>query len=465
MILSQSKMVRRVAALFLPGWRDSCRTNAKLGRSLALPLECLTGTFLSAVRLIAILGFALSCNHGMAEPPLVVQAKRVLTGAGQTIENGTVVCVDGKIKAIGKIGEIAVPDGATILKCEVLMPGMVDVRTCAGLSGILNVKHDSDQLEHSSPLQPELRALDAYNPREELVEYIRSFGVTTIHTGHAPGELMSGQTLIAKTSGNTIEEAIMVDGRAIAATLAEASSKSGKASPGTRGKQMAMLRALFIEAQEFQSKQNAKANPKPAESSGKEKEKEAEPIARNLRLESLVEVLAGKKALLITADRAQDIASAIRLAEEFKIRIWLDSAAESHLMIPQIKAAGISVLLHPSMARASGEKENQSFQSASKLHAAGIPFAIQGGFEAYVPKVRVVLFEAAIAAAHGLSYDAAIESITISPARILGIQDRVGSLEVGKDADLALYDGDPLEYTTHCVGVAINGKVVSTLVR
>ena len=238
-----------------------------------------------------------------------------------------------------------------------------------------------------------------------------------------------------------------------------------------------MLRSLFIEAQEYQAKRLAKANPKlvPAESKesggketgGKEseKKKEDEPIARNLRLESVDEVLSGKKALLITADRAQDIASAIRLAEEFKIKIWLDSAADSHLMIDQIKAAGLSVLLHPSMSRASGEKENQSFKSASKLKAAGIPFAIQGGFEAYVPKVRVVLFEAAIAAAHGLEYQAAIESITISPARILGIQDRVGSLEVGKDADIALYDGDPLEYTTHCIGVVINGKVVSSVVR
>ncbi len=414
-----------------------------------------------------ILSFSLCCSSAIAAPPLVVQAKRVLTAAGQTIENGTVVCIDGKIKAIGKTGEVAIPDNATILKSEVAMPGMVDVRTCAGLSGILNVKHDSDQIEHSSPLQPELRAIDAYNPREELVEYLRSFGVTTIHTGHAPGELMSGQTLIAKTIGNTIEEALMVDGRAIAATLAESSTKSGKASPGTRGKQMAMLRSLLIEAQEFQTKLNAKANPKPAVSDAaeKEKEKESDPIARNLRLEILVEVLAGKKALLITADRAQDIASAIRLGDEFKIRIWLDSAADAHLMIPQIKAAGVSVLLHPSMARASGEKENLSLQSASKLYAAGIPFAIQGGFEAYVPKVRVVLFEAAIAAAHGLNYNAAIESITISPARILGIQDRVGSLEVGKDADVALYDGDPLEYTTHCVGVVINGKIVSTLVR
>ena len=425
----------------------------------------------------AFFGLSLLCPYALGDQPLVVQAKRVLTATGSVIENGTIVCIDGKIKAIGKTGEVAIPENAKVLKSEVAMPGLIDVRTCAGLSGILNVEHDSDHIERSSPLQPELRAIDAYNPREELVEYIRSFGVTTIHTGHAPGELMSGQTLIAKTIGNTIEEALMVDGRAIAATLAEAASKSGKASPGTRGKQMAMLRSLFIEAQEYQAKHLAKANPKPVpadsqeseskETGGKEseKKKEVEPTARILRLVSLDEVLYGKKSLLITADRAQDIASAIRLAQEFKIKIWLDSASDSHLMIDQIKAAGLSVLLHPSMSRASGEKENQSFQSASKLKAAGIPFAIQGGFEAYVPKVRVVLFEAAIAAAHGLEYQAAIEAITISPARILGIQDRVGSLEVGKDADIALYDGDPLEYTTHCIGVVINGNVVSSVVR
>lgn len=407
------------------------------------------------------LGLALCSSMALAQGPVVVQAKRILTATGQNIEDGTIVCMDGKIKAIGKTGEIAIPDNAKILSSAIAMPGMVDVRTCAGLSGILNVDHDSDHLERSSPMQPELRALDAYNPREELVEYLRSFGVTTIHTGHAPGELISGQTLIAKTVGNTTEAAVLVDGRAVVCTLSEASSKSGKSSPGTRGKQMSMLRTLLIEAQEFQIKSNQKANPKQAD----EKEKGTDPIARNLRLEPIADVLAGKKAMLITADRAQDIASALRLAEEFKIKIWLDSAAEAHLMLPQIRTAGISVLLHPSMARASGEKENQSFQTASKLHEAGIPFAIQGGFEAYVPKVRVVLFEAAIAATHGLKYDAAIESITIAPARILGIQDRVGSLEVGKDADIALFDGDPLEYTTHCTGVIIDGKIVSSLAR
>lgn len=414
---------------------------------------------------------SLPSNSILADTALVVQAKKILTAAGKTIEDGTIVCVDGKIKAVGKTGEMNIPADSKILKCEIVMPGMVDVRTCVGLSGILNIKNDSDQLESSSPLQPELRAIDAYNPREELVEYIRSFGVTTVHTGHAPGELISGQTLIAKTIGNTVEESLLIDGRAIAATLGEGSTKAGKQSPGTRGKQMAMLRALFIEAQEYKSKLAKQTEAKPDKDANNNankdtnkdtnKDKPSEPVTRNLKLEALVDVLAGKKALLITADRAQDIASAIRLVDEFKIKLWLDSAADAQLMIPEIKAAAITVLLHPSMARASGAKENLSFQTAAKLHAAGIPFAIQGGFEAYVPKVRVILFEAAVAAAHGLSFDAAIESITISPAKILGIQDRVGSIEIGKDADLALFDGDPFEYTTHCVGVVINGQIVS----
>jgi imidazolonepropionase-like amidohydrolase len=422
------------------------------------------GCEVRAIRLaivVASLILSLPSHAVLAETVLIVQAKKILTAAGKTIEDGTIVCVDGKIKAVGKTAENNIPVDAKILKCEIVMPGMVDVRTCVGLSGILNIKQDSDQLESSSPLQPELRAIDAYNPREELVEYIRSFGVTTVHTGHAPGELISGQTLIAKTIGNTIEESLLIDGRAIAATLGEGSTKAGKQSPGTRGKQMAMLRALLIEAQEYRSKLAKQTESKPDKGNDANKDKPAESIARNLKLEALVDVLAGKKALLITADRAQDIASAIRLADEFKIKLWLDSAADAHLMIPEIKAAAIAVLLHPSMARASGAKENLSFQTAAKLHAAGIPFAIQGGFEAYVPKVRVVLFEAAVAAAHGLSFDAAIESITISPAKILGIQDRVGSIEVGKDADLALFDGDPFEYTTHCVGVVINGQIVS----
>ncbi|MBV9781314.1 MAG: amidohydrolase family protein, partial [Acidobacteriaceae bacterium] len=117
---------------------------------------------------------------------------------------------------------------------------------------------------------------------------------------------------------------------------------------------------------------------------------------------------------------------------------------------------------HPTMERASEETENISFEAAAHLQAAGIPYALQSGFESYVPKTRVILFEAAVAAANGLTFDQALASITINAAKLIGVANRVGSLEPGKDGDIALYDGDPFEYASHCIGVAIEGKMVST---
>src|SRR5262249_48892113 len=157
--------------------------------------------------------------------------------------------------------------------------------------------------------------------------------------------------------------------------------------------------------------------------------------------------------------------SALRVADEFKIKIWLDGASEACLLVDEIKAAGVPVIVHPTMARAIGDRENLSFETAAKLVAAGVPVALQSGYEAYVPKTRVVLCEGAVAAANGLKFEQALRTITIDAAKILGIDNRVGSLEVGKDGDVALYDGDPLEYTTHCVGTVINGRVVSETAR
>jgi imidazolonepropionase-like amidohydrolase len=285
--------------------------------------------------------------------------------------------------------------------------------------------------------------------------------VTTIHTGHAPGELISGQTLIAKTVGGTVEDSVIVEAKAVAATISPIAEKSGGQSPGTRGKMLSMLRSEFLKAQEYLAKQQA------AERAAKEgdAEQKPEPPPRDLKLEALGKVLKGELKLMVTADRAQDIASALRLAKEFKLPLWLDGASESYLLVDEIKASGVPVILHPTMVRPSGEKENACFETAAKLVNAGIPVALQSGFESYVPKTRVVLFEAAMAAANGLTFEQALATITIDAAKILGIDDRVGSLAVGKDGDLALYDGDPFEYTTHCVGVVIEGKVVSGTVR
>lgn len=379
---------------------------------------------------------------------VAIHGQTVYTAAGPTLHDTVIVMEDGKITQIGPAGSVTVPKGFPVLESQVVTPGLIDAHSTVGLSGILNVDADQDQLEHSDPIQPELRALDAYNSHEELIAWVRGFGVTTLHTGHAPGELISGQTLIVKTNGNTVDAAKIVDARAVAATLASTARKDRPKSPGTRGKMISMLRAQLIKAQEY-AHDIAKA----------ETDEEADPPPRDLRLETLARVIDGSLPMMITAHRAQDIASALRLANEFKIQLWLDGAAESYLLIDEIKAAGVPVLIHPTMARPVGDMENMSFETASKLVEAGIPVAMQAGYEAYVPKTRVVLFEAGMAAAHGLSFEQALHAITINSAKILGIDAQVGSLEVGKDGDVALFDGDPFEYTTHCTGTIINGEI------
>jgi imidazolonepropionase-like amidohydrolase len=186
---------------------------------------------------------------------------------------------------------------------------------------------------------------------------------------------------------------------------------------------------------------------------------------RDLKTEMMARVIRREIPLLVTAQRAQDIMTALRIAKEFNLRIVLDGASEAHLLINEIKASGFPVIIHPTMYRAGGELESLSMETASKLKQAGITVALQSGYETYVPKTRVVLFEAGVAAANGLSQRDALAIITIDAARILGIENRVGSLAVGKDGDVAMYDGDPFEYTTHCTGTIINGQVVSEVIR
>ncbi len=372
---------------------------------------------------------------------IAVRGETVYTMAGPPMRNAVVLINEGKIE---RVQTGAPPAGYRVISGVTVTPGLIDGRSTVGLTGYLNQAHDQDQLEKSAPIQPELRAIDAYDPEERLIEWVRGFGVTTLHTGHAPGSLVSGQTMIIKTRGKVVDSAVIRKEAMIAATLGPEAREAGGKSPGTRAKAVAMLRAELIGAKEWAAKKDR---------------------SPDLRKEAFSRVLNRELPLLITAHKANDIMSAIRLAKEFNIRLVLDGAAEAPLILEQIKAAGYPVLVHPTMYRSGGETENISFETASKLQKAGIPFALQSGFEGYVPKVRVVLFEAGLAAGHGLTFDQALASVTIDAARLLGIDNRVGSLEPGKDADVALYDGDPFEFTSHCTGVIIDGEVVSSTAR
>lgn len=402
---------------------------------------------ISRIGLCVLMLKLLACEVPFATAgDIVIRARTVHTMAGPPIENGIVVVRDGKIASVGSADAIGVPEGLTVVEASVVVPGLVDARSVVGLAGILNQDDDQDQLEESSAIQPQLRAIDAYNPHDALIEWIRGFGVTTVHTGHGPGKLLSGQTMVIKTFGNTVGESVMKPAWGVVATLGPMGQESGAKSPGTRGKAVAMLRQKFLDAKSYQKKLEGE---------------DADKVARNLEMETLAAVLKGDLKLIVEVDRAIDIRNALRLAKEFELPLVLCSAAEAYTLIQEIKDANVPVIVHPTMYRSSGERENLTFQNAALLSDAGIKIALQSGFEAYVPKSRVVLFEAGVAAAHGLGFERALASVTIDAAELLGVAERVGSIEVGKDGDFAMFDGDPFEYTTHCVGTIVNGDLVS----
>jgi len=386
--------------------------------------------------------FALQSIHAQ----IAVRGDIIHTMAGEPIRDGVVLIRGKNIERVGPASRVAIPSGYRIMTARVVTPGLIDAHTAVGLAGMYNYPHDRSELEKSEPVQPELRAIDAYNAREPLVEWVRNLGVTTIHTGHAPGALASGGTIIVKTRGSTVAEALVDSVGMVAFTLGDIVSQNFQ-SPGTRAKSVAMIRSEFIKARDYLEKKRSK-----------DPEKRPAP---DLKLEMLARVLKGETKALFTAHRATEIISALRLQKEFGFKMVLDGAAEAYLVLDAIKEAGVPVIIHPPMTRPSGDAVNVSFETPLKLKEAGILFAFQSGYESYVPRTRVVLYEAAIAAGNGLPVPDALAGITVNAARILGLEKRVGSLEAGKDADVVLFDGDPFEYTTHVCGVIIDGVVVS----
>jgi imidazolonepropionase-like amidohydrolase len=395
------------------------------------------------MRALALAAAAALLLPAAADAQVAVRGETVHTMAGAPIADGVVLIgADGRIERVGSAAEVPIPAGYRTLSARVVTPGLVDARSVVGLAGALNQPHDQDQLDRSSAIQPELRAIDAYNATETLVEWVRSFGVTTLHTGHGPGALVSGQTMTVKTRGDNVAEALVDTTTMVAMTLGRSVAANYR-NPGTRARGVALLRAEFLKAREYDRKRGA-----------------GETQGRDLGLEMLARVLAREIPALITAQQVPEILAALRLQEEFGFRLVLDGAAESYRVVEEIRRAGIPVILHPTMVRLGGETRNASLETAARLREAGIVVALQSGFEGYVPKTRVVLFEAAIAAANGLGMEGALRTITIDAARAIGADARVGSLERGKDGDVVLFDGDPFEYTSRVCAVLIEGVVV-----
>ncbi|MGK0263580.1 MAG: imidazolonepropionase-like amidohydrolase, partial [Planctomycetota bacterium] len=269
--------------------------------------------------LLAAFASALPCQQIDAstdQAPVLVVAETLHTMVGPPLKNAFVLIENGKITKIGDAAKL--PAGFEVTRVKVATPGFIDAHSTVGLTGVLNVPTDQDHLDKSSPMQPELRALDAFHPRDPLVEWVRGLGVTTLHTGHGPGALVSGQTMVIKTHGRSVDQDVVRPLAMVAVTLADSGRPRDGKGPGTRAKSVAMLREKLLAAQAYAAKR-----------------KRSEDTAINLGLETMAQVLAGNVPLLITAHRAHDLASALRVAREFDIKVVLDGAAEAYLMLPQ----------------------------------------------------------------------------------------------------------------------------------
>jgi imidazolonepropionase-like amidohydrolase len=389
---------------------------------------------------------------------LVVDGELVHTVSGKPIANGRVVLEDGRIARVGPAATTAAPEGARRLHAAVVTPGLIDAHTSVGLSGPLNVPGDQDQNETSDSNQADLRALDAFNPDDALLRFVLEHGVTLVQTGPGPSTPVAGQAGIFRTHGETADAMAVRPVSALVFNLGEdpkqAFGAQGKA-PVTRMGTAALLRTALLDGREYAA---ARARAKNAAAHADDSVK---PPDRDLKREALARVAAGELPAIFVAHRADDILTALRIAAESNLRFAIAGATEGWLVADALREAGAPVLLGPVMERPGPiETLNASFENAARLAEAGVRIAIRSGFEGYVPKNRVVLFEAAIAAANGLGPEAALRAITLGAAEVLGVDDRYGSLEAGKTADLVLFDGDPFEYTSHVLGVVTGSEVV-----
>jgi imidazolonepropionase-like amidohydrolase len=380
---------------------------------------------------------------------LVVLAGRIHTVANGTITDGAILVEDGKISYVGTRDKLQVPDDTPVITAAEVTPGLIDAHTVVGLTGRLNIRADQDQDENSDPNQADLRVLDSFNPSEPLLEFLRNQGVTVIHAMPGRINVIAGQTGIFRTHGRTAEQMTVRFPAGLLVNLGEIPKETYTTkAPTTRMGTAALVRGYLAQAQ---GNANKRAN-------GKAQEKEP---SRNLKLEAAEPALSGAMPVIFSAHRADDLVTALRLSKEFHLHPVLDLATEAYLIADIIAESAAPVVVHPTMQRiGTMETFNSNLCNAAILADKKIPLAIGTSYEGYVPKTRVVRHEAAMAMVNGLGRERALRAITLDAAKLLGIDDRYGSLEQGKVADLVLYDGDPLEHVTHVTYTIMAGRLV-----
>jgi imidazolonepropionase-like amidohydrolase len=367
--------------------------------------------------------------------------------SSEPIENGVLVIRNGKIESVGREGSVRIPRNAEVIDVtgKILMPGLVDTHSHIG---------GGDGGDRSSALHPDVRIVDAIDVRSDTFKKARTGGVTTVNVMPGSGHLLSGQTIYLKLRDARtvydmiIQDPALHDGFAGGIKMANGTNPLRQPPfPGTRAKSAAMQRNLFIEAQEYQRRITEAGNDA------------SKRPARNLRLEPIVEALEGKRLVHFHTHRHDDILTILRMKREFGFRVVLHHVTDAWIVADEIAAAGVpSSIIVLDTPGGKLEALNLLYKSGRVLEEAGadVSFHTDDG----VTDSRLFFRMAAFAVRDGMSREKALEALTLAGARMLDLEDRVGSLERGKDADFIILNGDPFSVYTHVVQTWVDGVKV-----
>lgn len=372
----------------------------------------------------------------------------IYTASGPIIENGKIFVARGKIKAVGK--DIIAPEGTEQIDLggRNVLPGFIDAHSHLGMHEECIGAVGDDTNESTDPLTPQLRAIDAINPLEDGFTEALAGGVTVVAAGPGSANVIGGTFAAIKTFGRCVDEMVIKEPVAMKCAFGENPKRVyGKENklPSTRMGTAALLRQALSEAQDYAKKKTlARASAT---------------LAPNPKAEALIQVLEKQIPLKVHAHRADDILTAIRIAKEFDINITIDHCTEGELIADILYREDFPVIIGPSLtSRSKVELANRSFKTAVVLNKKGVKTALTTDHP--VTPIQHLIVCAALAIREGMSQAEALKSITLYPAQILGIERLVGSIEMDKDADFVIFDGDPFDVRSRVFATYIEGRKV-----
>ena len=389
----------------------------------------------------------------MAGGAVAITGGRIVPITGSDIEHGTVLVTGGRIAAVGDSVEI--PDGAEVIDAagSWILPGFIDAHAHVGVSEEAEGWAGQDTNEMTEPVTAQVRAIDAINPADLGFRDAISGGVLAVNVNPGSGNPIGGQTVALKCWGRTVDQMALRQPSGMKSALGENPKRvygDQKKTPSTRLGTAAVIRGALVAAANYLERIDAEAR-KP--------EAERKPVERDLKLEALGLVLRKQIPWRQHCHRADDIATAIRIADEFGYDLVIDHGTEAHLLADLIAARGTPVIIGPLFtSRSKVELRNRSLANPGRLAKAGVTIAITTDHP--VVPINFLVHQASLAVKDGLDRETALRALTINPARIAGIDDRLGSIEPGKDADLVIWSGDPLDVLSRAVRVFVDGAEI-----